>query len=122
MLTIDYIDATVLVELKRFGGADHMDKTISLFYEHASKKLESAWKAAKARDGAGLIREIQSLKSGIGSVGATGFVDNVTQLEESALMREKRDYYALLEELAAGLIAVRNRLENLAIYLTNEGD
>jgi len=122
MLNIDYIDASVLVKLKEVGGVDRMDKTISQFYEHASQKLELAWKAAKDRDGAGLIQEIQSLKSGIGAVGATGFIEHVTRLEDSAVKREKHNYYAMLEELAAGLIAVRNRLENLAIYLTNESD
>ena len=120
MLSIDYIDANVLVKLNKIGGADLMDKNITNFYNHASKNLETAWTAAKNHDGAALIENIHTLQSGIWAVGAKGFIEHVEKLESAAKKREKLNYYALIEELASGLIAVRSRLENLAEYLTNQ--
>ncbi len=120
MLAIDYIDASVLVRLNKIGGADLMEKNISMFYKHASKNLELAWQAAKGRDGAALIQSIHKLQSAIWAVGAKGFISHVDKLEKAAEKHEKLNYHALLEELAAGLIVVRSRLENLAKYITNE--
>lgn len=104
----------MFVKLNDIGGTDLRDKNKTMFYKHTSKNLEMVWLSAKERNGTALIQNIPNLQSGIWAVGAKGFIDHVDRLDKDAEDQEKLNNYTLFEELAAGLIVVSSRLDNLA--------
>ena len=78
------IDESAIARLRRFGGAKLISAMVTAFLKDAPMRLATAGHHADAGDAAGVRRELHSLRSSAGQLGALAMQELCAEGEESA--------------------------------------
>jgi HPt (histidine-containing phosphotransfer) domain-containing protein len=84
MADLSVVDRGLVQRLYRLGGSALVSKLLSLFREHAPRKVEAIRDAVAAGDWASAASAAHTLVSASGSVGAMELMQRARDIEEAA--------------------------------------
>ena len=107
------IDESAIARLRRFGGAKLISAMVTAFLKDAPMRLATARHHADAGDAAGVRRELHSLRSSAGQLGALTMQDLCASGEERAAQGFSPELIDVVRNVSREFDAVEEELSVL---------